>query len=175
MSTRKGKGAVIMLLLAAMILLITGQALAQHGSATAGSGSFFDSVVNPNASGTKVAGTLTVYYERTGQTCASGAGEVTNFVYLFRLITANAKNTAASGVSLPFSGRTPGVCFTDTETQKGIVTDFITGTVLPQLFTSYGGWDIKSVTDVVEPSSLHDPCCLNGTEFMMMDLTLAVH
>ena len=175
MSTRKGKGALIMLLLAAMMLLIAGQALAQHGSATAGSGSFFDSIVNPKASGTTVTGTLTVYYNRTGLTCCSGAGEITDLVYLFRLITANAKTATAAGKYLPFSGVTRGVCFTDTDAQTQIVQDFIQQTVLPQLFTTFNGWGVKSITNVVEPSSLHDPCCLNDTEFMMMDLTLAVY
>jgi hypothetical protein len=197
MGMRIEKGAIIMLLLTAMMLLITGQALAQHGSATSGSGSFFDPLVNPNARGTKVAGTLSLYHYPTcnplqtdtceTQYCLDGKSQeqLTDFVYTFRVIPANSA-PGSTGDYIPFSGLTHNVCFAadigptpGKTTQVSIITDFIGNVVLPGLFGpgSYpwqSKWDFKSVSSVVDPSDAKDPCC-NGMEFMILDFTLAVH
>jgi len=182
MRTMKRKGAVILLLFAAMVLLATNQALAQHGCNTGGGGMWLDQFVNPNASGAKVTGTLTLYYNPVGVggSCLDGGSGVwEDFVYVFRVITTS-EQSPYHGQYMPFSGikrvdmsLLKNVCFDDMDSQAGIIQNFIGTKIVPTLFPSSTRWAIKSYTFVQPPDLNPDGCC-NAMEWMMLDFTLAV-
>jgi hypothetical protein len=176
----KRKGAVILLLLALAVLLMANETFAVAGGSfnTGGGGSFFDPFLNPNASGTKVTGTMTLYWYPKGTlgTCKDGSNfeALYDFVYVMRLNETGKAN-------YPFAGTMRNVCIAvDLDIQTTTVKDFITKTVVHSIFGPNKVGELKSIsTNVVGPNDDNDPCCMDESEsavdFLMLDFVMAVH
>jgi hypothetical protein len=127
----KGKGIVILLLLAVMVLFATSQAMALVGCNTGGGGTWIDNYVFPNTSGTKVTGTITLYYSPP-YTPEGTTDVLTDFSYVFRVNSALWPNWKYAY----FSGTTTGVEYSDLNAQFEIICKFISQNVIPVVIPS---------------------------------------
>lgn len=188
MSKRFG---ILAVLLCGWMLATAGSAMAAAGgSKETGTGTFLDTIIQPDATGTPVNGVVTIYYEPEG---VQGTGKNKKFIpvcpvgdtatrmYYFMRFQFNGENHG-------FSSYTGNLCFsTGLTDQAAAVGGFVSSVVIPTLFpsTPTAPYAIKAVTNIVIPVVARPPtpqCCadpllggFNGLmEFMVMDVTLAV-
>jgi len=155
MRTMRSKGVVILFLLAAMILFATNQSWALVGSNTGGGGTFFDGLLTPKAKGTKVTGTIAIYWHPNGVggTCADDGspGEMNDVVYFFSVDEKPQKPD-----DVPYLGIVTGICAGDLNTLQGSIYALISQTIIPDAVPSATNWWFKSYSNLVTPS-LSDP------------------
>ena len=139
-----GKAVSVLLVAATIVSLAPG--LLWAGAETGG-GSIFDSVVNPNAPGTKVSGPMTIFYDvveiTPTEACPSGQ-LMTGISVVMALTKGNTVNTFSNDF-----GISPALCFPAIDTQVALVTQFIQDRVIPILFpgiTPTPSFQYKSAT-----------------------------
>jgi hypothetical protein len=106
--------------------------------------------VNPNAKGTRVTGTLAIYYQIVASPlrCEQDAGPAVNMFVASRL---NVGNTVSAAFALDPA---PQVCYLNTNDHVAAISTFVEGTVLPALFPrGFAGWDLKGVTNFRQDSN----------------------
>lgn len=150
--------------------------------------SFLDSQVNPKAQGTRVDGTLTLYYEpaieqgtwnRKVFTPYCSADDIaTRMTWLIRF-NHNFINYGFSGNAEPF-------CFVNNLNAQAVaIRDFISRVVIPSLFGSTGLlWEFKEIKNIAQPQAPLNgkACCRDGLgggfsgsmEFFIADVAIAV-
>ena len=171
---RTTKGVFIFLLLVAMILTITQLAMADRGKE--GAGSFLDTIMNPSARGTIIAGPIAIYYEKigsVGSSCCPGANDfLTNMRFFMRLT--KGKTTYS------FSGIKKEVCYFDEEKQASAIKSFIENTVIPVIYGTGATYPfaIKNISHFVEDNESSFPGCCGGWAntiyFTIADIEIAV-
>jgi hypothetical protein len=161
------KNALLIALVVVLPFLLTApQALAQRGCQTP-TGTVFDEWVDPQAPGTKLYGTLAIYYQKVcseSMDCCLGNGSIgTKMFFVLRLSKGNDLYVFAgdSGTEL--------VCYVDMTRQKEILFDFFQANVLPVVSPSSSNFALKAVDQVVDT---HDAA--STFYFTMLDITLAV-
>jgi hypothetical protein len=161
---RSVKGLLICLFFVVFCLVLAGQALADKET---GSGTFFDTIVNKNAQGTKYTGTLTIYYQPSGTGSCGDFAPNTNMYYFFRI---------KKGFKVyPFSGITQDICYLNQSEQATAIDSFISQNVMPFLSSnSNATYALKSVTQVVEDDETFFAGCCSDLFFMVMDIEIAV-
>lgn len=151
----------IPLLLLIVIILFSG-GIAYSGTSVETTGGLAITV-DPNASGTKLFGPLTVYYERLDRTgCIY---ERTNMIFFVRL----KKGTSIYG----FSGRADSICTEDTTSQEQAIRAFFANTVIPYLFPTKPNapFALKSVAQIVADDQIN----FGGSPyFTTLDIEIAV-
>jgi hypothetical protein len=172
MKTRKAS--LVLLLIVLGVLFTAQQCLAQRGCQTS-TGTVFDQWVDPQASGTKLYGTLAIYYELLPCnydcsqpnppnplplccSCQQGEGGERNMFFVLRLSKGN--------LLYSFSGDSGAqtVCYGDTDSQKDILFTFIQ-TVVRSVSPGSTNFALKAVDQVVDTPP---------PNFTMLDLTIAV-
>ena len=151
-------------------LLLTVTLLATRQLALGQSGTTIPEIsitVDDKAHGTKVSGTLTIYYEPTGQTPTCPIGVEAIFFFMRLQSVQNSK------VQIPFSGDLSGehICSSENSRQQGAIEDFIRETVIGTLFpdTPFAPFALKSVDQfVIGGNGVTEPL------FVMMDFVIAV-
>jgi hypothetical protein len=187
MTMRTKKMAIILILLIGM-LAMTAQSLFARGSEVGTGENFLDTLVNVHASGTRIPGTLSIFYVPTGVCChplnkkqpiLDCMDPMTDMYYSMR--ASNGK------VLYPFSGGMKDVCFLAVETQVAEIKRFISDTVIPIIFQTppTTNWEIRSITNFVQPDFIpqyvYDGilCCGPSTnvnevfQFIKMDIEIA--
>ena len=164
----KTKKALFFALIVALPLLLTApQVLAQRGCQDPTGGSYFDAWTDPQAPGTKLYGTLTIFYQKVCQEsldcCLGNGGIGTKMFFVLRLSKGNDLFVFAGD-----SGAET-VCYVDMTRQKEILFDFFQSHVLPVVSPSSSHFALKAVDQVVDT---HDAA--STFYFTMLDLTLAV-
>lgn len=135
--------AVSMLLLAAMIVSFSPVLL--WAGAETGGGSIFDSVVNPNAPGTKVSGPVTIFYDGLEDGTCDSNFRMTGISVVMALTKGNTVSTFSNDFGLAAAAP----CFPAIDTQITLVTQFIQDRVIPILFpgiTPTPSFQYKSAT-----------------------------
>lgn len=159
MKTTKASLFLSLIVLAA--LFSVEQAVAARGCETT-TGTIFDQWINPQASGTKLYGTLTIYYQDLcdSPNCCLGEGFQTKMFFVLRLTKGNQLYS--------FSGDsgTQYLCYGDMDSQKDILFDFFETVVLPVVSPGSTSFALKAVDQVVDTSA--------PDNFTMLDLTIAV-
>jgi hypothetical protein len=154
---RTTKGAVIALLLAVMLLGTRQLALGQSEVATPES--FV--TVDRTAHGTKVPGTLTIYYD-SELTTSCDIGVAATFFFM--------RVTMGKDLFFPFSGDLSGkdICLDNTSGQQTAIEEFIKEEVIPEIFpdTPAAPFALKSVKQFVQ--GVTEPL------FVMIDFVIAV-
>lgn len=175
------KGAIIFLILGALIMGVTQAVFARTGSES-GTGTWVDSLVDPNAVGAKVAGTLAIDYTDIGKKKCSEIGypnkppytgfDAAKMIFTLRL----SKGEKLGDKLYPFSGSAD-VCYTLYEDHATILKDFITDNVIPVIFKSKPNapWKLKNVNYIVEDDNSNpklNGCC--SEFFTIMNILLTV-
>jgi hypothetical protein len=192
-SMKKG-GMVVLLVITAMALLITNQAFAT--SNTAGGGNFLDTLINCQATGTPITGTLTLYFAPI-PTCGANSSACTkkgngctvnpDACNLLTGLSNQLSGTCQDGVSwsalydfvyifrvnnannLAFSGVVHNVCIQDVSYQIAAIQNLISSQVLPAMgWPVSQAWQFKSYGNFVQSSDT------SPMAWMMVDVTLAV-
>ena len=159
-----------LLVLAALGFLLTpGAALATLGSNTGGGGdTFFDTVVNPHAQGTRVSGTLGVEWISTSLYGSCREGATTKPLYdLHYVIRVDFKRNIYT-----FSNIEGNFCLSDVQSVVDAINRFVNHTVVPGLGLT-GAATLKSVTDVADPPLTGDSNPENMI-WLMFDFDYAV-
>jgi len=158
------KGSLICLVLVVFSLVLTGEVLADKET---GSGTFFDTIVDKNAPGTKYTGTLTIYYQPSENNNCDTLGPNTTMYYFLRI---------KKGFKVyPFSGFASNICYLDLNAQALAIKGFISQKVMPLLSSNPSvTFALKSVSQVVENDEIFFPECCSGMTFMIMDIEIAV-
>ena len=170
MGTRERTVAVLaVLVLVGVIVASTPRALWADSAILPGANIFG---VNPNANGTKVAGTLAIYYQVVNPTTCNlqpGLHQVDMF-FLMRLKLGT--NTFAFA---PVGSPPPQLCYEDTTSQRNAIDNFITTVVIPLLFPNSASptWDLKSVSTLTQDGELQ-PTPVTA-RWAIMDITIAVN
>jgi len=134
--------------------------------------------VNPHAQGTKLKGSITIYYQKVEpqpdpNPCLMGTGPVVTMSYFMRLHKGN-----KTKVLYPFAGKAESVCYRDVEQQQGIIGGFIQTKVIPFIFPDAlnATFELKAFEDLVQdiPIDPRVPDCCNGMWFAIADLVIAV-
>jgi hypothetical protein len=158
MKTRKVS--LVLLLIVLGVLCTAHQGMAQRGCQNS-TGTVFDQWVDPQASGTKLYGTLAIYYELLcpSPDCCAGEGGERKMFFVLRLSKGNQQYS--------FSGDSgeQTVCYGDTDSQKDILFAFFQTTVLPAVSPGSTRFALKAVDQVVDTPP---------PNFTMLDVTLAV-
>jgi len=164
MRTMKRKGVVILLLLAAMVLLATNQALALVGSNSGGSGFWLDGYVDQNLSGSKVTGTITVYWHPNGT--HADCGELNDIVYIVRVNSALWPAWQYKG----YSGVSQ-LCADDVYTLQGNIFTFL-GPIITNITSAKKPWSgmIKSYWNYMDSDHAD---VSNGMDWIMFDFVTA--
>ena len=173
MKTRK---TVLFFLLILGISLAITQSVHAYGSESSTPGDVIS--INPNASGTKLTGPLTIYlpYSETpdyySANCwASGVPYKSTMYFFIRL---------RKGSTLyPFSGQAPNICVADINQQQAAIKAYIQTVVIPNIFPDNPNalFDLKNVDQMVMDSiNIRD---INGNlvyqpPFTIMDIEIAV-
>jgi len=160
----------IVLLLTLVLVLTMGQsALAARGSEGPG-GDVFGT--NPDAVGTIVKGTVTLYYEKVqGNPGDCFLGITANMYVFMQLKKAGEKTWMFFSGHLPYSeknGVWDGFCFEDTAAQIDFVKSVIATDVVPHFFGAVLPHELKKVNKIVETEADAFPL------FTMMDVQIAV-
>jgi hypothetical protein len=127
--------------------------------------------VNPNASGTKLFGTLTIFYNITdichingtpSPACACDTQVKTQVFAVLKLQSGNTIATFSDGITTP-------ICFEDSSDQVTLIENLVQSQVLPFFFPGQPGgtFQVKSLTNIV-------PNAGSPTESVSMDVVLAV-
>lgn len=158
---KKTKLAITMLLLLGVILSFYQEAIGALGTEVSiGS---IPLTINPNASGTKLSGPLTIYYEMVAGNPLGCFMDTRNMHFFIRL----RKGSTLSG----FSGKGGGnVCLENVNGQEQIIMNFIATKVMPTLFPDkpYATFALKSVDQIVEDDGNGSPV------FYILDIEIAV-
>jgi hypothetical protein len=126
--------------------------------------------VNPNASGTKVDGPLSLAYDVIGTDATCDTGLRTAVIAVLNLEKGNALAT--------FSAKAPSICLGDIEAQKTLIENLISNAVMASFFgapipfdatCAPGTWCVKSLTNII-PSVTSDL----SQRAWSMDIGLAV-
>jgi hypothetical protein len=153
-----------------LMVMFTAQPAAGRGSEGTEGGTVFERWVNPDAKGTKIRGTLAVYYEivcnyeqppYSCPECYDSDFQV-KMVYVLTL-----KKDGDFHVFVGDSGDAA-ICYllTDYEEQKTFIDNFIRDTVLPALFPNATDFAYKSIENPLETDA--------PPFFLTMELELAV-
>ncbi len=157
----------LILFLAAFVpLMLSGPAWAQRGCETP-EGTVFDPWLEPQAPGTKLFGTLAIYYQVTCSNqagCCVGNGNIgTHMFFVLRLSKGNNLYvfTGDSG--------TETVCYVDMTRQKEILFAFFEDHVLPVVSPGSTRFALKAVDQVVDTRDAS-----TTYYFTLLDVTLAI-
>lgn len=150
------KGMLILLLFATMMFANVQQVLAQggRGSETTG-GTIFDPLVDPNAQGTRVKGTIIIVYQNLIEDAActdAGLGDFSATMYpLLRVGT--------GGELRAFTDSAHKICYFDFDKQIKIFEDFMSDDVINARFCAPGSrcphkyWKLKSIQNAYDFTS----------------------
>lgn len=156
-------------LVALGILFAPGAALATLGSNSGGGGgSFFDTLVVPNAQGTRFTGTIEM--EWIAGPCAGQCreGATTKLLYnLHYVMRVNFNRTVHT-----FSNIEHGLCLSDVQSVVNVISGFVNSTVVPGLGLT-GTATLRAVTNVADPP-LSDPSNPANMIWLMFDFEYAV-
>lgn len=163
----KGKKRFVLgLVLAVLLIAGVSPALAQRGSEVGGV-TIFDPYLDPKASGTRLNGTLSIYYQvyQSNSPCSVG-GPLANMFITLRLNVGKALMT--------FEGSSLGICYYDPNQQIVAIQDFITNQVIPLIPTLFPGspWKFRSVSNVVDGDITQ--ICEPGYTSFFADIEIAV-
>jgi hypothetical protein len=126
--------------------------------------------VNPNAPGTKVDGPLSLAYDVIGEDATCDTGVRTAVIAVLNLEKGNALAT--------FSAKAPSICLGDVASQKNLIQNLISSSVMTSFFgapipfdatCAPGTWCVKSLTNII-PSATSDL----SQRAWSMDIELAV-
>ena len=108
--------------------------------------------INPNASGTKVGGVLTIAYENmtavAAGTCDDFGNMTTDLIAVLRLSKGNVTGT--------FSGARDSACVGDIAAQEALVREIIQDDVLPA-FAPGGTYEVKAVKNILLSAGSNPP------------------
>ena len=180
MGTRERAVAVLaVLVLAGVIVASTPRALWADSAILPGANIFG---VNPNANGTKVAGTLAIYYQVVNPTACNSQPGLHQVDMFFLMQLKLGTNTFAFAPAAPTTTAFPPVgspppqlCYEDTTSQRNAIDNFITTVVIPLLFPNSASptWDLKSVSTLTQDGELQ-PTPVTAF-WAIMDITIAVN
>jgi len=164
----KTKGLIIFLVLGLMILVGAQSALAQRSSENATGGSIFDPYIISNASGTRLSGSLGIYFQvyqfNPATTPCGDTGPLVNMFITLRL---------ASGKSLRvFEGTALGICYYNSTKQIEAVKSFIDNEVIPKLNLGVS-WKFRSVSNFVD-GVIEQVCADSYSTSFFADIEIAV-
>jgi hypothetical protein len=178
------KATFIFFLFVMLVLGLAPQAPAQWGGYNRPDGTTtFDDWTNPQASGTKVYGTLTVHYQTvcsyspTSGFCYDNCYSDGVHMYFAARLTKGRQlySFAGSAGHYDTSGQwiLDTVCLTDFSRQKDILFAFIEETVLPDISPGSTHFDLKGVDLEVDPYDVAPGVPLKD-RYEMFDFTLAI-
>jgi hypothetical protein len=158
-----GKAVSVLLMAAMIVTLVPG--LLWAGAET-GSGGIIPT--NPNASGTKVSGPVTIFYDVIEDLTCDSVQRLTGISVVMALTKGNTLNTFSNDFSL--SAAAP--CFPAIDTQISLITQFIQLVVIPILFpaTPTASFEYKSAT---APSPTQTPTA--DSFAVSLNVVIAVH
>jgi hypothetical protein len=167
------KVTLIFLALAVLILFTSQSALAD--SEVAKLEGFLTPYVVKDAPGTKLSGTLTIYYEKTGSLCGNNDpfNPLTNMYFFMRLKKVDQVKLTKVDEPYGFSGAVQDICYQSFDDQYAALSNFITKYVIPNVFFNKpkATFKLKSVSNFAQD----DQAVLWGSPFFaMMDIELAV-
>lgn len=166
------KGTLIFVAMAVLILFTSQSALAD--SEVAKLEGFLTPYVVKDAPGTKLSGTLTIYYEKTALLCGDTFNPLTNMYFFMRLKKVDQVKLTKVNEPYGFSGAVQDICYQSFDDQYAALSDFITKYVIPNVFFNKpkATFKLKSVSNFAQDDQVYTFCpCLF---FAMMDIELAV-
>jgi hypothetical protein len=116
--------------------------------------------VDPNASGTKLSGTLLIEYELNGDS-----------LYAKYFFVRLAKGNDLYRYSGSFSGQ---IGINEWPDQEGVITDFFKTVVIPELFPDWKSFALKSYSKLVGQDPIVEDDVVTGPAFAMFDFVVAV-